>query len=141
MREILFRGKDVRTGYWKEGSLVREWLGVDIGYTIRDVPDRFNQIAFRSIVDPKTIGQYTGLTDKDGKKIFEGDVCKFREWDNGEMCWIGHVHFEHCQFIISGRANKERSSDFYLVLSRFSPENIEVIGNIHDNPELLEADK
>ena len=141
MREILFRGKDVRTGYWKEGSLVREWLGVDIGYTIRDVPDRFNQIAFRSIVDPKTVGQFTGLTDKNGKKIFEGDICKFREWDNGEMCWIGHVHFEHCQFIISGGANKECPSNFHLVLSRFSPENIEVIGNIHDNPELLEADK
>ena len=141
MREILFRGKDVRTGYWKEGSLVREWLGVDIGYTIRDVPDRFNQIAFRSIVDPKTVGQFTGLTDKNGKKIFEGDICKFREWDNGEMCWIGHVHFEHCQFIISGGANKECPSNFHLVLSRFSPENIEVIGNIHDDPELLEADK
>ena len=88
---------------------------------------------------PETVGQFTGLTDKNGKKIFEGDVCKFREWDNGEMCWIGHVHFEHCQFIISGGANKECPSEFYLVLSRFSPENIEVIGNIHDNPELLEV--
>jgi uncharacterized phage protein (TIGR01671 family) len=88
-------------------------------------------------VIPETVGQYTGLTDKNGKKIFEGDICRFREWSKGDMCWIGKVHYEHQQFVISGDRNKECEGTFTLVMSRFIPENIEIIGNIHDNPELL----
>ena len=146
MREILFRGKQVSDGEWIEGYVFPQVI--DGGYAplcITTEPicanDYSEILGDWAIVDSSTVGQYTGLTDKNGKKIFEGDICKFREWDNGEMCWIGYVHFEHCQFIISGGANKECPSNFYLVLSRFSSENIEVIGNIHDNPELLEVEE
>ena len=135
MREILFKGKKRDNGEWVYGDLCQVLPGCECKFNLIFSQD---ECATSSIVLPETVGQYIGLIDKNGKKIFEGDVCKFREWDNGEMCWIGHVHFEHCQFIISGGANKECPSDFYLVLSRFSPENIEVIGNVHDNPELLE---
>lgn len=89
-------------------------------------------------VNAETVGQFTGLTDKNGKNIFEGDICKFREWSKGDMCWVGKVHYEYQQFVISGNPNKECESPFTLVMSRFVPENIEIIGNIHDNPELLE---
>ena len=133
MREILFRGKNIYGGQWGEGNLlifpsgrtkIVKWNNADLD---------FDQIE----VVPETVGQFTGLTDKNGKKIFEGDICRFREWSKGDMCWIGKVHYEHQQFVISGEKNKECDSPFLLVMSRFIPKNIEIIGNIHDNPELL----
>ena len=145
MREILFRGKRIDINEWIEGYYAvsptdsKSYIYAK-DYTEVDIAEDGLHVAYRLIqVFPTTVGQYIGLTDKNGEKIFEGDICKFREWDNGKMCWIGYVHFEHCQFIISGGANEECPSNFHLVLSRFSPENIEVIGNIHDNPELLEV--
>ena len=133
MREILFRGK----------TLEREWVQGDLSQhtTGKKFIRCKNKNALCSYeVIPETVGQYTGLTDKNGKKIFEGDICRFREWSNGDMCWIGKVHYEHQQFVISGNPNKECGSEFLLVMSRFIPENIEVIGNIHDNPELLKGE-
>ena len=145
MREILFRGKWIDNGEWVYGGYAHIYSNPNTDIIITGrlcvYEDRDEPTIEARNIDPSTIGQYTGLTDKNGEKIFEGDICKFREWDNGKMCWIGYVHFEHCQFIISGGANEECPSNFHLVLSRFSPENIEVIGNIHDNPELLEVEK
>ena len=146
MREILFRGKRMDNGKWAEGFIVAsrentypdgfEIITVDgINY---DELDRYIPGFISYAVDPSTVGQYTCLKDKNGERIFEGDVCRFREWSNGEMCWVGKVHWEHQQFMISGGPNKECETMFELCLSRFIPENIEVIGNIHDNPELLE---
>ena len=147
MREILFRGKRIDINEWIEGYYAvsptdsKSYIYAK-DYTEVDIAEDGFHVAYRLIqVFPTTVGQYIGLTDKNGEKIFEGNICKFREWDNGKMCWIGYVHFEHCQFIISGGANEECPSNFHLVLSRFSPENIEVIGNIHDNPELLEVEE
>lgn len=144
MREILFRGKRLDNGelvegwYQPETTIThydgrKEKIGVSIAYKREDgfLDDTF--------VSPSTVGQYTGLKDKNGKRIFEWDICRFREWNNGDMCWFGKVHYEHQQFMISGGPNKECGTPFHLVLSRFVPENIEVIGNIHDNPELLKG--
>lgn len=141
MREILFRGKTL-TDKWVEGVYYKqeEFYGdkedAHIIITSKETLD--NDFALEShIVIPETVGQYTNLTDKNGNKIFENDICCFREWNNGDMCWIGKVHYEHQQFVISGDKNKECETPFTLVMSRFIPENIEIIGNIHDNPELL----
>lgn len=128
MREILFRGKRLDNGEWVEGNL---FVSDTDGRTYILVGSRMVTIEWE--VDPSTVGQYTGLKDKNGKKIFEDDVCRFREWSNGEMCWNGKVHFEHQQFMISGGPNKECETMFELCLSRFISENIEVIGNVHDN--------
>ena len=133
MREILFRGKRADNGEWLEGDLFCGKVRRYIRY-----PENETYYTHDSVI-PETIGQYTGLTDKKGKKIFEGDVCRFREWSQGDMCWIGKVHYEHQQFVISGDKNEECESPFTLVMSRFISENIEVIGNIHDNPELLKG--
>lgn len=134
MREILFRGKRLDNGEWVVG-----WYEM---YPFGRWPVKTSMIPSEEAkaghyehveVDPSTVGQYTGLKDKNGKRIFEDDVCRFREWSNGEMCWIGKVHFEHQQFMISGGPNKECETMFELCLSRFISENIEVIGNVHDN--------
>lgn len=144
MREILFRGKatnrsrnrEYRTRY-KNGDWVYGLLTDAENYA--GFAEMTNTNGVSGIeVDKNTIGQYTGLTDHKDTKIFEGDICRFREWSNGEMCWVGKVHFEHQQFVISGDKNKECETSFTLVMSRFISENIEVIGNIHDNPELLQ---
>ena len=147
MGEILFRGKRLQGGNWVEGYFFKS----DINKREREsekatliftpdcdtfitVPECNN--SFMVVSD--TVGQYTGLKDKNGERIFEGDVCRFREWSKGEMCWVGKVHFEHQQFMIFGGPNKECETMFELCMSRFIPEIIEVIGNIQDNPELLD---
>ena len=135
MREILFRGKTKHGGEWVYGGVC-----CSAGNTIIvSFSERILTTIEGKRVLPETVGQYTGLTDKNGKKIFEGDICRFREWAKGEMCWVGKVHYEHQHFVISGNPNKECESPFLLVMSRFISENIEIIGNIHDTPELLEG--
>lgn len=134
MREILFRGKRIDNGEWSYGS-----LQCFKGYSI------FDNIWKNFItVNSKTVGQFTGLTDKNGKKVFEGDILKFTD-TNAEYEWIGKVEF--------GNPNAEYNWGFQLVyisgkkpntdiLLWFDMEETgaysEVIGNIHDNPELLE---
>lgn len=133
MREILFRGKLVDNGKWVEGLYTENIISHASGFVfIEDYYEKYD-------VERDTVGQYIGLKDKNDKTIFEGDICKFREWDRGDMCWIGKVHYEHQQFVISGGPNEECATSFTLCMSRFIPENIEVIGNIYDTPELLEV--
>ena len=134
MREILFRGKHKATGKWCEGNLNIDKQGVAI-ITPDDTP-----LGCYGQVDPATVGQYTGLTDKNGKKIFEGDIV-----DMGDNWWdafgpAGHdsqktiVHWseEHCGF--DPFANYDCDCGVYIQAERCT-----VIGNIHDNPELLEG--
>ncbi len=131
MREILFRGKLLSDGRWAEGNLDIKKSGVCI-----ITPDE-TPVGCYGQVDHETVGQYTGLTDRHGKRIFEGDICRFKEWNKGKMCWVGEIRYEHQQFIISGGANEECEIPFVLQLSRFIPECLEIIGNIHDNPEMI----
>lgn len=137
MREILFRGKRDGFGEWVQGNLTQY---MDLcGETHCYITPQDDGIATWE-VDPETVGQFTGLCDKNGKRVFEGDICRFREWNNGYMCWVGAVHYEYQQFVISGGKNRECETPFYLAMSRFLPENIEVIGTAHDNPELLKGE-
>lgn len=127
-REILFRGKRVDNGEWVEGfycprpyshfpcepsifpiaTIDKEWYGIE--------------------VIPETVGQYTGLNDKNNVKIFEGDILKFRsgiysvEWDN-----------EHSKFL---QRDGQFSRELHIWIAKS-----EIVGNIHDNPELLKGEE
>ena len=129
MREILFRGKLIDNGEWVQGSLFSEGTRIEI------VRGTCNNIGIEGVeVIHETVGQYTGLTDKNGKKIFEWDVLQFNyTGKNHGVEGKATVIFEHGKFGVLWGWHKE-----FVCLDGFANTTIEVIGNIHDNPELLE---
>ena len=130
MREILFRGKREDNGNWICGSLHKSITG----YFIIPLP----LITSKSKVDPSTVGQFTGLTDKNGKKIFEGDIirAKLENGNHEGFAWPNMpVDFQQGSFCLN-----DRKGYVFAALGAFAPSvTFEVIGNIHDNPELLEG--
>ena len=127
MREILFRGKRTDNGEWVEGYLC-ECHHKDTGKYDYAIQEMFENGYIMHEVIPETVGQYTGLTDKNGKKIFEGDICKHRSNYSGNTV-ISVVTYTDGHFLALVCEN----SGFEL------SEKLEVIGNIHDNPELVEV--
>lgn len=133
MREILFRGKRTINGDWVEGNLF-----------IPDLPNTATQILigtniYRIPYDviPSTVGQYTGLTDKNGKKIFEGDILKFCT-ELKEICFVDYGKGKY--ILRQLKKDKHLSWQSIDIFELFDLE-CKVIGNIHDNPELLERSK
>jgi len=127
MREILFRGKLADQDEWVEGSLVL--LGEDtMIFAVRDFPEGTGMFSVAS----ETVGQYTGLHDQNGKKIFEGDIIKSYQ---GKILAVKFGQYRDDEEVVSG--NGWYVSGEYGTLSfdeRWGGH--EVIGNIHDNPEL-----
>ena len=125
MREVLFRGKRTDTSEWVKGYLYITHIGAhEIGSY--DAEINIERLTFDVI--PETVGQYTGLTDKNGKRIFEGDIVSLVKHDG----LIYKVVYVPCRYEL---VNSKGVNCF--VLDIYKSENIEVIGNIHDNPELL----
>ena len=140
MREILFRGKRIDNGEWVEGyyKLCGHLVGTieeDIYPTITP----FNKYGY--IVDPKTVGQFTGLTDKNGKKIFEGDIVAQNWYDHNEPADDSFGEVVFCEYDCSFSV-MDVEKDGIVPLGRCHAYHweAEVIGNIHDNPELLEEE-
>lgn len=146
MREILFRGKRLDNGEWvASGNLLHaNDNGIHSYYipvyndkfgTIEDEHDNILSIEYGTFfkVDPATVGQYTGLKDKNGKKIFEGDI-----WDCngciGVIKWVEEVCSFEANYVMHGIEYANAVSDYRAA-------KVEVIGNIHDNPELLGGDE
>lgn len=123
-REILFRGKRLDNGEWVEGYFVNLWL---IHYQ-KHQPIITDNNAVSYDVDPSTVSQYTGLTDKNGKKIFEGDIMAFTAYG---FDYVGTVEFVDGSFSIMC----EHASPF--LDQAVSKHGAYIIGNMHDNPELL----
>ena len=130
MREILFRGKrkDIPGGWvygWYQPPV--KWGNHNFGTSISYFCDEgwLDDVE----VIPETIGQFTGLTDKNGKKIFEGDVvrCVRTHCDGKEV--VGHIIFRDCCFCVK-KGIDSPAMDLC--------DDFEVIGNTYDNPELLE---
>lgn len=137
MREILFRGK-TEEGEWVYGTPVRQEEDDYIMVGLLDERDSpLDMWRYSDYVISNTIGQYTGLTDNNGKRIFEGDIIKSREYgDTYSVKYFADVDYPafDCEPEIEGC---ECNGLSYLMNTDF----VEVIGNIHDNPELLKGDQ
>lgn len=144
MREILFRGKRLHDNKWIYGNFVSDCEGnphiIEPSFFHEDghhlqYEDNTDTPVF---IIPETVGQYTGLTDKNGKKIFEGDIiiCKKEICGNfiDSCVEIGFVEMKH------GAFGLHRKQGYYRPFKDWLEDyEYEVIGNIHDNPELLEG--
>lgn len=141
MRKIIFRGKRKNNGEWIEGSAINTQYDIRgdkhtyIGISVTS--ERYPLMKTREWheVYPETVGQYTGLTDKNGTKIFEGDIVA------GVLHWLekkknGIVAFRDGSFgLLWYRGDIEQFNPFTSICNV----TYEVIGNIHDNPELLKG--
>ena len=152
MREILFRGKRVDNGEWVEGLLFIKYFQdipharYAIQYKTEYSAEEWRPDYMAAEVDPATVGQFTGLT-ANGKKIFEGDMLKPFDDEIDKMV----VEFHHGAFLLClyGERgfmdeNGERTCEGNYGVIECEPlssygDDVEVIGNIHDNPELVEA--
>jgi hypothetical protein len=132
MREVLFRGKGTHglsAGDWIFGFYVKDfWKPTSVGHGIIPIDeDRGGYCE----VDPETVGEWTGLTDKNGKRIFEGDIVRLYLRDCTEVCLIKWSDMSARFGVISN------DGGFYGI---DITDEFEVIGNIHDNPELLKGE-
>lgn len=166
MREIKFRGKRADNGEWVYGDLVTV-------ETIDGIPTRKEILPFDAVifdateeVEEDTIGLFTGLHDKNGKEVYEGDILVICEYENmlkGVVCeesehelftldelkgelqqqYKSVIHYEDCSLF----ASEQDGCDIYLaslagdMRKSYPIFEYEVIGNIHDNPELLNEKK
>lgn len=142
MREILFRGKALEGANWVEGYLVREEDGKSYivmrllnpaTTTCSDCGSPFMEYCE---VDPATVGQFTVLTDKNGKRIFEGDIVQWGHAAGSEEMPIRIAEIRlnpdiqyYSQVGVFHHGN--------FAYARCTDRALEVIGNIHDNPELI----
>ena len=146
MREILFRGKRLDNGEWVEGSLTL--FNKTVTYTEITYQHEFEEGKFyivRADVDPSTVGQYTGLKDKHGKRIFEGDIVVFSRGRNlpNSACLpeLIKYHQGDCAYqrYPLGRC-VDRGGGGRLIQPDMMV-SCELFGNVHDNPELLDASR
>lgn len=146
MREILFRGKSLKDNEWTQGYYCRyDWTGKEKEYIIPD----YASASYGVAVESNTIGQYTGLTDKNGVKIFEGDILQGDEYPYcsdgdynyyAEVVWFddGCCGFGLCTHKNPKSAVRGISDGNCEWFEDFDSNNWSVVGNIYDNPELIE---
>jgi len=127
MREILFRGKRVDTKEWVYGYYFMGFTGIPYILVLHD--HILEMTEFYEVI-PETVGQFTGLLDKNNKKIFEGDILLcFAEGQQSKEI-VEYSEYGWLPFI-------DQTGYLADTYSEFNYSRFEIIGNIHDNPELL----
>ena len=161
IREVIFRGKRTDNGKWECGDLLspNEFNAIPHIVYIAYLNEYGDIGEISTPVIPETVGQYTGLTDKNGVRIFEGDIFKFDDevWESSytscgteydsfavenygvvgfdeDMARFDFIKYKFSENSVEADLHENHTIDF----SEFVCE-LEVIGNIHDNPELLEG--
>lgn len=138
-REILFRGKHLNNGQWVYGY-VAPYTDMQDNHKWRILTDGNRGYA----VDPATVGQYTGVVDKNGKQVFEGDIIGYTDSDTGKISIFGVVKWHHeGNFYINTDTYCNYTSDnncanVGYMLNRATTK-LHVMGNIHDNPSMLKG--
>lgn len=139
-REIIFRGKSIGTGEWLYGHLFNYGLTApsNVPCICVCVPKSWKEAYNLYTVHPDTIGQYTGLKDKAGKKIFEGDILEYigKRKDNMNKVYRRKVVFHEGMFALLSKELQAYSALNYHCMED-GRSAWRVIGNIHDNPELI----
>ena len=140
MKEILFRGKRIDNNEWVEGYYVKMYdahhnrttYGICTGYLESDWEELF--LDWHKVA-PLSVGIFTGRTDKNDKKVFEGDILyvKFKVSDSKTLTYVGVVKYEDDKGVFICE-NAERCDGLYV----FGSDDYEVIGNIFDNSKLME---
>lgn len=139
MREILYRAKCIDNGEWVYGVPIKEALvGSHDGYYPKMIPecDGRHQTVYSTAIKEETLEQYTGLKDKNNVKAFEGDIVACNQ---SGSCGISVIIYDNSAFYVmplNGNILERTLWDYW-----YNDWDIEVIGNIHDNPELLEGEK
>lgn len=130
MREILFRGKRLDNGKWEYGDLMRDNVGGSYVF-----PNEAENLYLEYEVDPASVGQYSGLTDKNGNKIFEGDILRYSSAVGLYDCGVVYFSDSGC-FSVEYRKNHRAPNILSVFLKH---PNVEKVGNIHDTPELVKC--
>lgn len=146
MREILFRGKRVDTGEWVEGFYVqvdnKAYISLLLDISGDGVITMFDEKQSKSHlytlspfleVIPESVGQYTGLTDKNGNKIFEGDIIRYPRCGGSRIAVVTYS-CKNTEYRLKGKI------DCMNIGVWFNGFELETIGSVHDDPELLEVE-